>query len=168
MSRFSCNSIIILNYWLSVHSVEIDKIQNARIINSTSIFQSNSSTCICQCMIYLSSSSLCCYVNSYINNNTCQVIISPSTSNPIITIDKTTTVYKANCFVYPSTTRPSATNYENLGIASPNLITSSIITTTIATAAAFSTTSVSTTTNTYTTPWWCPMCGRRWYWFDCK
>jgi hypothetical protein len=52
MFIFSCNSIIILSYLLSVNSIKIEKIQDALIVNSKSNLQSNCSACICQCMPY--------------------------------------------------------------------------------------------------------------------
>ncbi len=142
--------MIILSYLLFGNSIIIDKIENARIINSTSTFQSNCSTCICQCLAYLSSSSLissllsgCCSVNCYIKNNTCQMIISSSTSNSTIIIDTTSTVYKANCFAHSNNTNyPPSPNHGQLVITNSILINSS-------------TTTTSVTITTYTTPWWC-------------
>lgn len=98
MFIFAFHLIIILSYSIFVQSISISQIQNAYITNSTTSFQSNCSTCICQCLTNVSSSSSCCYVNCFMNNNTCQVIIFPSTINPTIIIsDHTSVVYKTNC-----------------------------------------------------------------------
>ncbi|CAF0895345.1 unnamed protein product [Adineta steineri] len=104
MFIFHCISIIIFSYLSLSNGTVINKIQYGRIINSTSTFQSNCSTCICQCMTYMSlSSSICCYVNCYTTNNTCQVIISSSVTYPAITIDTKSTIYKTNCSIYSTT-----------------------------------------------------------------
>jgi hypothetical protein len=90
------NLIIIFSYFLFVQCINIGQIQNAYIVNSTTTnFQFNCATCICQCLTNLSSP--CCYVNCFTNNNTCQMMIFPSTINPTIIIDHTSVVYKTKC-----------------------------------------------------------------------
>jgi hypothetical protein len=144
MFTFFYYSLIILNYLLFANSIKIGQIQNARIINSTSTFETNCSTCICQCIKYLSSSSSCCYVNCYRDNNTCQLIISPSTINPVMIMDKTSIVYKTNCLNSSSRTYPT-NNGENLLIKNPRAITD-VTATTLANTA-------SVPSKLYSVPW---------------
>lgn len=104
-------SMITLIYFLSITSTKINQIQHARILNSTSNFQTNCSTCICQC---LKSSMSCCYINCYMNNNTCQVIIPSLTNKLTMIIDTTATVYSTNCSTYSNPSQSSLITSENL------------------------------------------------------
>jgi hypothetical protein len=124
MLIFSYNFIIILIYLSWVSGIEISKIQNARIINSTSAFESDCSTCICQCLSFISSSSsLCCYVNCYIKNNTCQIILSSSTINSLLIIDQTSIVYTTNCSSSLATTQSHTKNLSTSTISATHATT---------------------------------------------
>ncbi|CAF0835161.1 unnamed protein product [Rotaria sp. Silwood1] len=135
-------------YLLLINGIKINQILKGRVTNTTSGFQSNCSTCICQCIKFgLSLSSLFCYVNCYTNNDTCQVIISASKSNLGIVIDQTSIIYFVNYSTYTTTTiKPSttSTNYGSLLIA--NIVTNSSSTRTSSISVTYATTMTTTIT----------------------
>ncbi|CAF2353676.1 unnamed protein product [Rotaria sp. Silwood2] len=137
------------NYLLLLNGIKINQILKGRVVNSTSNWKSNCSTCICQCIQFnlsSSSSTLCCYANCYTNNDTCQVFISASNTNPVIVIDQTSIVYFVNYSTYTTTTRPSitstSTNYGSLLIA--NTVTNNTSTRTSSISVTYITTKTTT------------------------
>ncbi|CAF0996025.1 unnamed protein product [Rotaria sordida] len=145
--------MVILSYLLLVNSIKINQILNSHVINSTSDFQSNCSTCICQCIKYsLSSSTFYCYVNCYTKNDTCQVIISASKINSIIVIDQTSIVYFANYSTYATTTKPittstsTSTNINHGGLIIANTIVNSSSTRTSEISVTYATTKTAIST----------------------
>ena len=126
MFIFDGISMIILYYCILIQSTQINKIPKARIPNATSTLQFNCSSCICQCLTntFSPSSSLCCYVNCFVNENTCQVIVSPAGNSPNMIIDQSSVVYRTNCFNSSSTRSSGATSIRR------TLFTSTMITST--------------------------------------
>lgn len=160
MFIFYCISICILHQFLVVQCVQIGKIQQARIVNISNTFQFNCSTCICQCLRNISpTSSSCCYVNCFIENDTCQVIVSSRVNSSTIVVDQTSVVYKTNCFDSSTTESPSnsfsSSNSITTGPSSllhpvPNTLVGSPFASTIITTTMGRTSDVTSTKSTTT------------------
>lgn len=97
MCRLSFFALVSLTL---VYSVRIGKVSHARIANTTSLMQSSCSSCLCQCFTPNSSSLLCCQVNCFEMNNTCQVIHSSSKTVSTIILDTSSTIYLVRCSTY--------------------------------------------------------------------
>lgn len=145
-------SIIILYRCVITQSVQINKIQNARIPNTPSSLQFNCSTCICQCLtkMHFPSPSFCCYVNCFTEQNTCQIILSSAENTPRIITDQTSVVYRTNCFNSSSARSFSATSM-GITLFTSTMVTSSMMSSTLTTSSTTTTRTTSTTTTTRTT-----------------
>lgn len=94
--------ILIFIPFSSISSIKIGRISEAMIMNSNSPIEKHCASCICRCLAVNSSTS-CCHVNCFLTNDTCQVILSSSSSELLIIVEQTSTVYQIPCETSSST-----------------------------------------------------------------